>query len=1314
MPIDAARRYCNRCGLVVDAPATSCPRCATALTAADPSGVVTAAHHDRTVRMPNRPSSGERGAATRAAITPPVDHDTDRYTPRPGEPRRASGELSVPHIAAAGATDLGETVSSADAEARWDPFESGDREHPTRLGRYEIRGVIGRGGMGIVYEGWDAGLERRVAIKMLAQAGLADEDDLQRFVREARVAAKLQHPGIVMVHEVGAHDGHPYIVMDHVEGESFEERLRRERVPPRRIAAVIRDVAHALEHAHERGVIHRDVKPHNVLIDLEGRTRLTDFGLAQDAATMRQITLTGQVMGTPSYMAPEQAAGDNHGQGPHTDVWMLGAVLYRALVGRPPYEGKTPLAIIQKVLSEEPRAPRQARPTIHSDLETITLRCLTKDPAGRYRSAREVGDDLDRFLEGETIRARALGRIERVGRWTRRRRVPVTVVAIGGVAALVALAIVVRGAVSSATRRERQELAAAASSAADDAFNELQGRRRAIAAAEERAPLPRDDRRRRHERLLGLALDVVQTAQHAASLADGDARARTRSAWVILAEVAIGAEQWSLAESAIARARSIDADSPHLARLARHLDEARSARARERQLVVEDVLTRARRGELRGDVDRERALFALVGAGDEATVARLASELTATAATLRDATEAFYRAAAAPNAAEARAGEEPVTGADAAIAWLLGRGEVDAATPSGEVAGAVAAIERRVLARAAREVAPPGTVPRSLDEVVRARQRAALAETASLARVCCEALGHIGSASPEAIDALAAYLAIEADDRRAARAAIALCILGGGRAEHIVTTARGRFGAESRFWTEVAPFLGETGVTTADTAGEPGDDPGALLERAVTLAAKGAPEEALASLDRALELDPRHVAALLRRAAIRSERGELTASRADLDRAVAAGSADAATWTARGRLRREMGDHAGAIADLGEAIERAPDDPTPWQERAIAHRLIGDGRRAIEDADRAVTMAPRSASALVTRARVRRRAGLAQGALEDANAAAELDPELAEAWALRAEARLDLGDLAGARGDATRAIELDPDDAIAWGVRADARRRAGDLAGAVADYDRAVALRPDHPGFVNDRAIVRRDQGDTAGAERDFTRAIELDPSQPGVWANRGLVRLMRRDLARAEEDLSRAISMQPVDPILFTQRAVIRRAARDLAGALADLDQAAGIAPENAMVLRNRGQVRADLGKLDDGILDLERSVQLDPKNVPGWALLGMARASAGRKAAAIEAYDRAIALDPTHAQSWVERASTRASAGDLAGAIEDASRAIAIVPRLPRAWLVRGMARADSGEPGAARADLERFLELVPDDPLARIARGRLEDLR
>jgi serine/threonine-protein kinase len=281
---------------------------------------------------------------------------------------------------------------------------------------YELLQEIGRGGMGVVYKARQISLNRIVALKMILSGRLANDEDLQRFRAEAEAAGHLQHPNIVAVHEVGEVDGQSFFSMEFIAGTSLAERLAGGPLPGRTVARYVRQVARAVHYAHRQGILHRDLKPGNVLLDGDDEPHITDFGLAKRLGGDSAQTRTGAVLGTPSYMAPEQAAGKSRDLGPACDVYGLGAVMYESLTGRAPFRAETPLDTIVQVMDNEPVPPRLLNPNVDPDLETICLKCLEKEPGRRYASAEELAADLDRYLNSEPITARSSNLFERLSR----------------------------------------------------------------------------------------------------------------------------------------------------------------------------------------------------------------------------------------------------------------------------------------------------------------------------------------------------------------------------------------------------------------------------------------------------------------------------------------------------------------------------------------------------------------------------------------------------------------------------------------------------------------------------------------------------------------------------------------------------------------------------------------------------------------------------------------------------------------------------------------------------------------------------------
>jgi serine/threonine protein kinase/formylglycine-generating enzyme required for sulfatase activity len=381
----------------------------------------------------------------------PSDHseaDATRYEGDAGEARMPEPDATNYSVPSDGDSDG--TRYSAPAAGTAAPLRA------RRIGEYELLQELGRGGMGVVYKARDLRLKRLVALKMIRAGVSASGQDVQRFLSEARAAARLDHPHIVPLFEIGAADGLPYFVMALVDGGSLQQRVAAGPLPAEAAAALLRPIAEAVHHAHEHGVIHRDLKPHNILLSHESQAtgsvttvanlpfaatapgstgsatatrmaalpvpKVTDFGLAYIAG-QEGMTATGEVLGTPGYMPPEQASGRVREVGALADVYSLGAVLYCMLTGRPPFQAATAIETLWQVQNQEPVPPRRLNSAVPRDLQTICLKCLEKNPARRYASPAALAGDLGRFLAGEPILARPAGRLERAVKWVKRRPV---------------------------------------------------------------------------------------------------------------------------------------------------------------------------------------------------------------------------------------------------------------------------------------------------------------------------------------------------------------------------------------------------------------------------------------------------------------------------------------------------------------------------------------------------------------------------------------------------------------------------------------------------------------------------------------------------------------------------------------------------------------------------------------------------------------------------------------------------------------------------------------------------------------------------
>lgn len=335
--------------------------------------------------------------------------------PRPSETNITVDLNSAALVDTSGAT----TDFGGDAGAS-KPAPGPARRRGESVGNYDIVSELGRGGMGVVYKAQDRRLGRPVALKVILAGGHAGASERSRFQVEVEAAARLQHANIAQVYEVGEENGQPFMAMEFCPGGTLEARVRDQPQPPREAAQIVATLADALHHAHQAGIVHRDIKPANILLAADGSPKVVDFGLAKRLDGSDGFTQTGAIMGSLGYMAPEQAAGRTREATAATDVYSLGALLYKLLTGRPPFHGPSDLETINSIVGRDPVSIRSLQPRVPLDLVTICQKSLEKNPARRYTTAAALADDLRRYLADQPIQARALGPIERSWRWARR------------------------------------------------------------------------------------------------------------------------------------------------------------------------------------------------------------------------------------------------------------------------------------------------------------------------------------------------------------------------------------------------------------------------------------------------------------------------------------------------------------------------------------------------------------------------------------------------------------------------------------------------------------------------------------------------------------------------------------------------------------------------------------------------------------------------------------------------------------------------------------------------------------------------------
>ncbi|MFM8286816.1 MAG: protein kinase domain-containing protein [Planctomycetaceae bacterium] len=383
------------------------------VTTRPPPAAAAASDAARVPAAPNAPPGFARPADAPSRFAQPTPGDGEATVLGPALDSRPTAGFDQPTPIPSDSDDGGVTI----APGRFTAAESRDGLSTVRqFGDYELLNEVARGGMGVVYRARQVSLDRIVALKMILQGEFAGEEDVIRFKREAEAAAQLAHPGIVPIYQVGQCDGQHFFTMGFIEGQSLKERMQRGPLVPREAAELLRKLAEAIAYAHRRGVVHRDLKPANVLLDAQGEPRVTDFGLARKLEQTGELTRSNAVMGTPSYMPPEQASGKSAGVGPEADIYSLGAVLYCLLTGRPPFQAANPLDTLLQVIEGGPVSPRLLNPAIDEDLNAICLKCLEKNPADRYPSAEALQADLAHFLDHEPVSIRTRTSLERLRR----------------------------------------------------------------------------------------------------------------------------------------------------------------------------------------------------------------------------------------------------------------------------------------------------------------------------------------------------------------------------------------------------------------------------------------------------------------------------------------------------------------------------------------------------------------------------------------------------------------------------------------------------------------------------------------------------------------------------------------------------------------------------------------------------------------------------------------------------------------------------------------------------------------------------------
>ncbi|MBI3273285.1 MAG: protein kinase [Planctomycetes bacterium] len=1147
--------------------------------------------------------------------------------------------------------------------------------------RYEIQAELGRGGMGVVYKAWDRELNRAVALKSLLLERSRGAEGLQRFHKEALASARLRHPHIVQLHDVGTWKDTPCLVMEFVPGTTLGEWIAATPLAaPGRLergARVALQVAEAVAYAHRQGVVHRDIKPDNVLVDADGNAFLTDYGLAREVDGQSHLTQTGAVLGTPVYMSPEQADGSPASALPPTDIYALGALLYTVLTGKPPFDGATAAAIVYQVIHSEPPPPRRLRPGLPADLETICLRAMEKEPARRYAGAEELADDLRRFLAGEPIRAVRPGLASRLLR--RVRRHPASYAAATVALAVLALALawaVYAGERAADERRLREDaeaaerdrrtrreeadrLAGRARSARGEAAVALLGQALALDPANVQA-------------LLGRARELRDLGRFPEAVADCDRAilASPRPTEALLLRGSLLAERLGRVEDAVRDFQRLAELEPagDAGPLALALVRAGQGRREEALALFEQALSRNPRNP---DALLARARL-LLGDGDAARARKDADQVI----TLR------------PEGAEG---------------YLL-RAEIRRA--AGDRGGAIEDANR-VLERN-----PENANGLRLRAALHAEGREVEPALADLNRLLALLPNETG------LRVQRARLHLDRNDHHAALEDLAEVVRREpARREHRALRAEtlvraGRFPEALAAWTELLADghgVGEEYLWRGVTRLLLRDGTGFLLDltemgrrrihtEEIFLAAAEATTR-LGRLDVSETLltsvthfVPKNDRAFLALGRVLALRGRWPAA--------------AKQFTKAAVLRQER---AGAASDPKSAAGIAAGRAEALGLLAEAQARAGDVDAAAQAATQALEFEAEDRRARTARALAWVRTGRATHALADLDPVLRAAPDDAWLHAVRAEAYAALLDFRAAAREADVAVAADPALPPAYVCRAELRARAADSTGALADLEAAVALEPALADGLAARIATLRSGApgeEAAGIEEVERKAAASPPAEAlAAWSawlvvhpDDGRARLLRGRLQAAEgrpllaqDDFLQAIDRAPPNPQARLALAGLRRSAlADPAGALRDYDQLVRLGARSAELFLGRARAWTDLSVPSRAIAELGSALLADGSAAAAYAARGALYLDEGLLAPAAADLDRAIALY------------------DRAGG----TSAVAIAQPPPwdpgRCTLHRARARQLLGQTAAARADLDRYLAARPEDVSALVLRA------
>jgi len=1143
----------------------------------------------------------------------------------------------------------------------------------------EILEVIGRGGMGVVYKARHLALDRMVAVKMLRAGIGADDEDRRRFQNEVRAAALLQHPNIIQIHEVGAIDGQPYCLLEYLPRGTLQNRLAKGPIPANDAAQLLEVLARAIHFAHQRGIIHRDLKPANILLkDETGQAepdhelaaqydsslvfhfasltpKIADFGLAKQINRDSSLTATGAVIGTPQYMAPEQA--DGRDVGPATDIYSLGAILYEMLTGRPPFQGVSPLDTFDMLRNVEPVRPSRLQPRLPPDLETICLKCLHKEPTRRYPSAEALADDLKRFLAGEPIHARPIGIAERTVRWCCRKPAQ---------AALIVLLAVVSVGVATSAFLYQRELAA---EQADDILRKADARRKRDLAEQQVGDALQQARQIR----IGLQTELA-AAGGIFQLLNAPAR-------------------WSAQIDAMRAAL----DRANVA-IAASKDSVEDEHAREVQRMT-DLLRK-------DDADRTLALYLekirqdrstwIDGKFDLASAARdypLAFASAGYCATSGDECAPTLEHAELMQQSPIR--EQLLAALDDWAFVVMSRKKGDS------LAGKLLAVARNIDPHPWRD---------------RVRDPAAWRSAVLLERIADDALANeelLNGSSPQILEYVGSLLHRSATLPYTSKLDDKSALARRKKAEDWLRQAQMRHPAD--FWLnfQLGSFLQSTNPREAAGfyrtalavrlhSGAAWNNLGSTLRMLHNHSA------AMWALQKSLEVEPKNGRAWSGIGLIYYDQKNYSAASTALKKSIDLEPDSSSSWNNLGMALQAQKELKPAIHAYEKSISLDSTNPKPWFNLGNLRLSQRDYSAAMKSYRTALEHDPRYANAWRGIGDVHRDQKNYRAAIDAYQQAIECDSDNAFLW-------YRLGNTFNQNKQPTPAIhalrkatEIDPNYADAWTNLGNLLSAQDDPRGAINAYKKATEIEPSHAIAWNNLSNVLRRQKDLDGAIEAHKKATDAKPTSANYWYNFGVTWTEKKNIPAAIDAFNKAVKFDPKNVSAWNRLARILENQKDLPNAVNAYRKAIVADPAVVPNWVRLGACLLEQGDLPALLATFQDATKRNPKEAPLWYHLGVAHRRMRNFDEAIKAFQTAMKVDPKLPNPHLGIALVYRDQGRFDEAAKATDKGIGMMPLLDRLQ--------ESGqvlEMVTLRAQDKRLPKVLAGDPATAAERLSLADL-